>query len=270
MKAMTAVCASVAFTLLVSVSRADEPEIVAVIGTGDLGDSLGLRFAELGHQVVYGSRNPASEKVTALVTKTGNGASATTQMEAAQTGDIVVLAVPWPAMETVARSLGNLDGKIVIDVSMPMVQTEDGYPAISVPTSSAEMIQAWNPGAKVIKTFASMGSVVIDDSLVAGGPVTMPLASDHRDAKERVAEIVAAMGLDPVDFGPLHMSRHIESLQVIWLIPVFQRRTTGWEFYFRRRHRECEWVLADWFVPTIDADHLAEMPETQIVPKSCP
>jgi hypothetical protein len=270
MKILTAVCACVTLFAFCSFIRAGEPEVVAIIGTGDMGDSLGPLFAEQGHQVVYGSRNPASEKVTALVTRTGKGAFATTQMEAAQAGDIVLLAVPWPAMKTVARSLGNLDGKIIIDVSMPWQQSEDGYPEITVSTSSGEMIQGWNPGSKVVKTLASAGAIVFDDVLVAGGPITMPLASDHRGAKERVAEIIAAMGMDPVDFGPLRMGRHIEALQVIYMIPIVQRRTTKWEFYFRRTHRLCEWVQSDWIVSAYDADHLADMPETQIVPKPCP
>jgi hypothetical protein len=68
---------------------------VAIIGTGDMGDSLGPRFAELGYPVVYGSRTPASEKAQNLVMQTGENARVTTQMEAAQAGDIVVLAVPW-------------------------------------------------------------------------------------------------------------------------------------------------------------------------------
>ena len=270
MKAIIAICACALFATFFPESHADEPEIVAIIGTGDMGDSLGPLFANQGHQVVYGSRNPASEKVTSLVTRTGKGAFATTQMEAAQAGEIILLAVPWPAMKTVARSLGNLDGKIIIDVSMPWQQSEDGYPEISVSTSSGEMIQGWNPGSKVVKTLASAGATVFDDVLVAGGPITMPLASDHRGAKERVAEIIAAMGMDPVDFGPLRMGRHIEALQVIYMIPIVQRRTTLWEFYFRRTHRQCEWVKADWFVSAYDVDQLAEMPETQITPKPCP
>ena len=52
-------------------------ETVAVIGTGDMGDSLGPRFADLGYRVVYGSRNPESDRVRALVEKTGGNASAT-------------------------------------------------------------------------------------------------------------------------------------------------------------------------------------------------
>lgn len=243
---------------------------VAIIGTGDMGDSLGPRFAELGYRVVYGSRNPDSEKARNLVALTGNNASITTQMQAAQAGDIVVLAVGWPAMETVAQNLGSLDGKIVIDMSMPVEQAEDGYYVSLVETSSAEMIQSWNPGARVVKAFATQASYVVDDPNVVGGPVTVPIASDDREAKEQVARIVAAMGLDPVDAGPLRLSREIEALQRLYMVPLLQRRGTAWEPYFRRSSFwECIWE-DDWSDPVADADDLADIPETQDAPKPCP
>ena len=78
----------------VGICNAASLETVAVIGTGDMGDSLGPRLSELGYRVVYGSRNPESDKVKALVSKTGNNASAATPMEAAQQGEIVLLLVP--------------------------------------------------------------------------------------------------------------------------------------------------------------------------------
>ncbi len=243
---------------------------VGVIGTGDMGDSLGPRFAELGYPVVYGSRTPSSEKAQKLARQTGDNARVATQEEAAQAADIVVLAVPWPAMETVAQNLGSLDGKIVIDISMPADQGEDGYPVSMVETSSAEMIQSWNPGAKVVKAFATLASYVVDNPDVVGGPVTVPIASDDREAKEQVGRIVAAMGLDPVDAGPLRMSREIEALQRIYMIPLLQRRAAAWEPYFRRSYFwECMWP-DDWSVPVEDADDLADVPETQGPPKTCP
>jgi hypothetical protein len=194
---------------------AAEPETVAVIGTGDMGDTLGPRFAGLGYRVIYGSRDPQSDKVQGLVARTRNAASAATPAKAAAEADIVVLAIPWPAMETVAQTLGNLEGKIVIDISMPFKQGEDGYPEPLLQTSSAQMIQKWNPGARVVKTFATMGSGIIDEPRSAGGTISLPIASDDKAAKEKVAGIVKAMGLDPVDFGPLRMAREIETLQQI-------------------------------------------------------
>ena len=265
-------CTAAMFCSLVG--HAEEMGTVGVIGTGDMGDSLGPRFAELGYRVVYGSRTPDSDRVKALVEMTGPNASATTQLEAAQQADIVLTLVPWPAMETVAQSLGNLDGKIVIDVSMPFKQGDDGYPEHLLETSSAEMIQKWNPGAKVVKTFATMGSQLIDDPTVEGGIVTIPVASDHRDAKEQVARIVADLGLDPVDFGPLRMARDIEIMQMIYMIPLVQNRPENWEFFFRRSdyygcYRSGE-NTSEGLVPPYDEGDLAIFPETGDAPAPCP
>lgn len=259
--------------LIALVGNAQQMGTVAVIGTGDMGDSLGPRFAELGYRVVYGSRSPNSDRVQALVAATGDNASATTAIKAAEQADIVLTLVPWPAMETVAQNLGNLDGKIVIDVSMPFEQGEDGYPKHMLATSSGEMIQQWNPGAKVVKTFATLGSQLIDDPNAEDGLVTVPVASDHKDAKEKVAGIVADLGLDPVDFGPLRMSREIEIMQMIYMIPLVQNRPENWEFYFRRSdyygcYRSGE-TTSEGLVPPYDDDDLATMPAKTGTPAVC-
>jgi predicted dinucleotide-binding enzyme len=246
-------------------SNAAESEVVAVIGTGDMGDTLGPRFSRLGYRVIYGSRDPQSEKVKGLVARTGNAASAATPAEAAAEAGIVVLAVPWPAMETVAQNLGDLAGKIVIDISMPFRQGDDGYPEALLQTSSAEMIQRWNPDARVVKTFATMGSGIIDEPQSAGGTVTLPIASNDKAAKEKVARIVAAMGLDPVDFGPLRMAREIEILQQVYMIPLVQNRPWNWEFAFRRSDQYRCYVSGDHnaesAVPAYDAHDLAVFPD---------
>ena len=244
--------------------------IIAIIGTGDMGDSLGPRFVELGYEVIYGSRDPDGEKAQAVVRLTGGDAIATTQRDAAQAGDIVILAVPWPAMETVAQNLGPLDGKIVIDISFPNEQGDDGYYVPMLETSSPEMIQQWNPGARVMKAFALQASYVIDDPDVVGGPVTIPIAADDREAKEEIAKIIVEMGLDPVDAGPLRYSRELEAMQRLYGVPFFQRRQAAWEFYFRRSYYwECIWQ-DDWSDPVVDADKLPRIPETQGEARECP
>jgi predicted dinucleotide-binding enzyme len=249
---------------------AESKPVVAIIGTGDMGDSLGPKFAELGYTVVYGSREPDGDKAQAVVSLTGANATVTTQREAAQAGDIVILAVPWPAMETVAQNLGSLDGKIVIDISFPHEQGEDGYYVPMLETSSAEMIQQWNPGARVMKTFALQASYVIDDPAVVGGPVSIPIAADDRAAKEQIARIIVAMGHDPIDAGPLRYSRELEAMQRLYGVAFFQRRQAAWEFYFRRSYYwECIWQ-DDWSVPVADADDLAQVPETQGDAVACP
>lgn len=260
----------------VNSEKSNPKDTIAVIGTGDMGNSFGPRLAELGYRVIYGSRNPASDKVTALVAATGHGASATSQKQAAQQASVVLLALPWPAMETVVQNLGNLEGKVLIDISYPPIDiADDGYYEITIETSSAEMIQDWNPGAKVVKAFGTLGSNAIDDPSTVGGAVSVPIASDDREAKEKVAAITAELGFDPIDAGPLRMARTIEAMQNLLLVPLLQRRDTSWNFYFRRsNYWNCnpyvtedgvfEWPLA------ADADNLADMPQTQGPPEPCP
>jgi predicted dinucleotide-binding enzyme len=263
MKLFVSFCTCALLAVLFSTVHASEPATIAIIGTGDMGNSLGPRFAELGYRVIYGSRNPESETAINLVAQTGNDSSVTTQISAAEQADIVALAVRWPAVEQVVKSLHGLDGKILIDMTVSWRQADDGYPEMILPTTAAELIQQWQPRAKVVKAFATAGSNLIDDPAAAGGIVSMPLASDHRDAKETVAQLVAEMGFQPVDFGPLRMSQHIESLQVVWLIPAFQRREAGWEYYFRRSEWPPEWQLDAWSSPTSDAGALARMPDVK-------
>ena len=236
---------------------------VAVIGTGAMGGALGPRFAELGYTVTYGSRDPSRDSVKALVERTGHGASAATQKEAVIDAEMVVLAVGWPAMEQVAQNLGALDGKIVIDVSDPMEQGADGYQVRMVETSSAEMIQAWNPGATVVKAFNTLGYFVIEDPSAIDEPIAVPIAADDRAAKEKVARIVADMGLDPLDAGPLRFSHELEGMAMIYMMPLDQRRRDSWEFSFRRSTHWNDIWEDEWSVPVHDAGNLAKIPPLQ-------
>ncbi len=247
---------------------AEERETVAIIGTGDMGNSLGPKLAEIGYRVIYGSRDASRDYVQALVERTGHGASATTQKNAAGAASMVLLAVPWPAMEQVAQNLGDLSGKIVIDVSFPFRQGEDGYPESMVATSSAEMIQRWNPGAIVVK-WSLPTAYYIDEPLALGHRPANWIASDDREAKEKLARIAYEIGQDPIDAGPLRLSRAVEAQVLMFMVPIYQRRQQGWENFVRRSSFwECHWE-EDWSEPVADSDDLAEFPAPDTPPKPC-
>lgn len=93
-----------------------------MIGAGQVGSALGPEFAALGHTVVYGSRDPDRQDVRELVSRTGNGASASSPAEAAAPADIVVLAVPGLLVAEVTQSLGDLSGKIIVDPTSALVR----------------------------------------------------------------------------------------------------------------------------------------------------
>jgi NADPH-dependent F420 reductase len=191
-------------------------ETIAMIGTGNVGAALGRRFAEQGHTVVYGSRDPSAADVAALVRDTGHGAVALPPAQAAARGRIVVLAVPWTAAEDVARGLGDLSGKIIVDPTNPRVMAADGfadYPPL--PDSNAERLARLAPGAQVVKAFSTLGAETMLDPRLAEGPVTIPVVGDDRAAKETVAALAREIGLEAVDVGPLRHARIIEGLHYL-------------------------------------------------------
>ncbi len=196
-------------------------ETIAVIGTGSVGSALGPRFAEIGYTVVYGSRTPEREDVQALVAATSNGASATTQTNAAQMADIVLLAVPWNVAEDVLISLGDLTGKIIIDPVNPRVITEEGladYPSF---ISNAERLQALAPRSSVVKAFSTFSADTMADPGLVNHPITIPLAGNDDEAKAIVADICHRLGFETIDFGPVRYAHIIEGL---YLLRVNARR----------------------------------------------
>jgi NADPH-dependent F420 reductase len=190
-------------------------ETVALIGTGNVGAALGQRFAAEGHTVIYGSRSPGDADVASLVARTGHGATALTPAAAAARADIVVLAVPWSAAEDVVRSLGSLADKVVVDPTNPRQMAADGFADYPFEDSMAERIARLAPGAEVVKAFNTLGAETMLDPSVARSPVTIPLVGDDRAAKERVAALARAIGLEAVDVGPLRHARIVEGLHYL-------------------------------------------------------
>lgn len=206
----------VASTTCLFFSVQSSADTIAILGTGNVGSSLGPQFAELGHTIVYGSRDPSAEEVQQLVAITHDTASATNNIEAAAQADIVVLAIPAWATEELVKSLGDLSGKIIIDPTNPLMQSEGGF-ARSVDTSAGEMIQEWAPEAFVVKAFNTLGADTMADASKAGGPITIPLAGNNATAKAKVADLVEGIGFEAVDMGPIQYAHEIEGLLVLWI-----------------------------------------------------
>ncbi|MDH3420100.1 MAG: NADPH-dependent F420 reductase [Gammaproteobacteria bacterium] len=191
-------------------------ETIAIIGTGQVANALGPMFAEQGHTIIYGSRNPARDTVRELIARTGAGASAAQPAEAVARAEVVMVAVPWDALPDVVRSLGDLTGKIVIDPTNPRIVGDDGLRDWAHDTSNAEILQELAPGARVVKALNTMNWRTMVDPMATGGPVSVPVVGDDEQAKAFVVELIDAIGLEPIDLGPLRYARMVEGMYILW------------------------------------------------------
>jgi predicted dinucleotide-binding enzyme len=192
-------------------------ETIAVIGTGNVAGALGPAFAEQGHTIVYGSRDPSAESAQALVARTGDDASVTSSAAAVVDADIVVLAVPGMMVDEITRSLGDLSGKIIIDPTNPLSRNSDGLFQHAAETSNTETIQIAAPDAFVVKAFNTLNWKTMVDPESSGGPVSIPLAGNSTDAKETVAVLVEKMGLKPIDVGLVEQAIWLEGMLILWI-----------------------------------------------------
>jgi len=207
-------------------------ETIAVIGTGNVAQALGPAFAEQGHRVVYGSRNPESSKTRRLLEKTGEDATATSSAAAVKDAGIVVLAVPGLMVADITRSLGDLSDKIIIDPTNPLERKLMTFQH-GVDTSNAEIIQEIAPDANVVKAFNTLNWKTMINPESSGGPVSIPLAGDSRRSKKKVAKLIEGMGLEPIDVGGIENARWVEGMLILWINNRFSMRDS-FEFHLRK------------------------------------
>jgi len=192
--------------------RTDEPRSVLVCGAGNIGGNLARAWLAAGHHVRIATRDPASEEVRAL---TAVGATAVAPPGAAEGADVVVLAVPAAAASEVAKGLGPLTGKVVIDCTNAIGK---GFVLDHGPsTSAAEQLASTLPGAHVVKAFNQQGAEVLAAPVFDGLPAVGFLAGDDAGARATASSLVSDAGLRPMDAGPLAAARYLEPLTLVWL-----------------------------------------------------
>lgn len=188
---------------------------IGILGTGGVGGVLGVKWAQAGHHVLFGSRTPLSEKCEALAIKAGPNAKVATLAGAAEHSEALVVAVPWGAVAETLALAGPLASKVVIDCINPLKPDLSGL--VIENSSTAEEIARLLPQAHVVKAFNTASTKVMLNPVFPGGPATMFFCGDDPDAKSLVKGLIAEIGFEPVDAGPLHHARHLESLAMLYI-----------------------------------------------------
>ena len=195
---------------------------VAILGTGDVGKSLAAGFKKHGHEVKLGHRDPKEPYA-----------------DAAKFGEIAVLATPWTGTQNAIKLTDpkNLAGKVVIDVTNPLKFEEGKPPALAVngDDSGGEQVQRWLPQSKVVKAFNTVGSSLMVNPQLPGGPPDMFIAGNDAGAKQTVTQICKQFGWPVTDIGGIEGSRLLEPLAMLWVVVGF--KLNRWEQAWKLLHK---------------------------------
>lgn len=200
---------------------------VAILGSGQVGDTLATGFLDDGDEVMRGSRDPA--KLAAWQEKAGARASTGTFAEAAAWGELIVLAVKGTAAENALELAGaaNLAGKTVIDTTNPIdsAPPTDGVLKYftSLDESLMERLQRRAPDAHLVKAFSCVGNALMVRPDLGGVKPTMFICGADEGAKREVTALLDRWGWETDDLGGPAAARAIEPLCILWCIPGFLR-----------------------------------------------
>ena len=178
---------------------------ISIIGTGSMAAAVSGRIAKAGHTVEVISRDPAKAKE--LAAKLGNKATTGTY-GAKPSGDIVILAVPYPIAAGVLAKFGDaLEGKVIVDITNPVSPDMTGLVTPAGSSGAQEIAKSAHAGAHVVKAFNTLfGSV-----LAKGGRLDAFFAGDDPSAKKRVSTLLESLNLRPLDVGALLMAQTLEA-----------------------------------------------------------
>jgi len=199
---------------------------IAVLGgTGHEGAGLAARLAKAGYPVIIGSRDAgrAAEAAEAMAARTNGSVTGMDNRAAAAAGEIVVLAVPYAGQQALAQDVAaQLDGKILIDVTVPLVPPKVARVQLPEGGSAVEALQrTLGAGVRVVAAFQNVSADQLAD-LDREVNCDVLVAGDDIEARETVCQLAKAIGITALHAGPLSNSAAAEALTSV-LIAINKR-----------------------------------------------
>ena len=197
----------------VAVAQTDgSPLKIGMVGAGREGGALGTLFVKARHPVMFSSRHP--ENLKGLVAGLGPLAQAGTVEQAIAFGDVVLIAIPYTAMEQIGKDHGGALAKkvLVIDVSNPIARRdgEDLVKWVGEQGGAGLATAKLLPGAHIVRAFNAIGSRRLAEiAHRPGEPVGVPIAGDDPKAIAVAQSLIREIGFEPVLVGGLAMGRHL-------------------------------------------------------------
>lgn len=184
--------------------------IISIIGAGNMGAGLAKQLTAAGHRVQVTSRDPAKAQALASAHP---GARVVSAADVAQDASVIIIATGYADAETALKTLGSLDGRLVIDITNPLTADYMGL-TIGHDTSAAEQIANAIPSAHVVKAFNTVLAQVLTQGASFANDQIVPVfyAGDDQQAKSTVREIVESIGFKPIDAGSLKNARYLEPM----------------------------------------------------------
>ena len=182
---------------------------IGIIGSGNMGASMGKTWAGKGHDVLF-SYSKDQDKLRAIAAAAGPTARIGTPADAVLFGDVVLLAVPWAAVTDALQAAGPIGGKILFSCCNCLNPDFSGL-VLGTTTSAAEEIEKQTPEARVVEALPPMAQILAAEShRLSGDQISTFYCGNDAAAKSVVASLLRDLDLEPVDAGPLTSARFIE------------------------------------------------------------
>jgi predicted dinucleotide-binding enzyme len=199
---------------------------IGILGAGVVGSNFGKALVKVGHEVMFSSRTPKSERIRTLLNEVGSNAQAGTVAETLAFSKVIAVAISWDGLPDAVRTPGDWSAKILIDM------TNRFGPAPADSAGSAAQDLAKMTGAQVVKAFNTIGAEHYLNPVFDGEAASMLIAGDSAEAKQTVRQLVEDLGFEPVDAGDLAAAAHLEALAGVW-VHLAYRTGQGRDIAFR-------------------------------------